>query len=144
MSCIDQDQAFADAAVFEALAHLGGDIDEGPAAGDLKPEFLTVAFHGFGGGSRFLLKGATGPRRCQEQGGEENQPCRKGASKGASRAARPRQERGRHLGAPEASEAKLFQAKLRSEKQKKARSLERRNRVGASLRADIQVRPYKR
>ena len=58
---VDQDQAFGDAAVSEALLHLGGDIDEGPAAGDLKPEFLAVAFHGFGGGSRFLLKGATGP-----------------------------------------------------------------------------------
>ena len=45
MSCIDQEQTFTDAAVFEALLHLGGDIDEGPTAGDLKPEFLAVAFH---------------------------------------------------------------------------------------------------
>lgn len=48
MHGIDQDQAFGDAAVGEALLHLGGDIDEGPAAGDLKPEFLAKAFHGSG------------------------------------------------------------------------------------------------
>jgi hypothetical protein len=51
--CLDQDQAFPDAAVFEALLYLGGDFDEGAAAGDLKPEFLTVALHGFGNSSLF-------------------------------------------------------------------------------------------
>jgi hypothetical protein len=42
---ITQHEAFGDAAFPEALLHLGGDVDEGPAAGDLKPEFLAMGFH---------------------------------------------------------------------------------------------------
>ena len=55
MLCLDQDQTFPDAAFFEALLYLGGDIDEGPTAGDLKPEFLAVALHGFGARPLFCL-----------------------------------------------------------------------------------------
>jgi hypothetical protein len=33
-----------DAALLEALLHLRGDVEEGPAARDIKPEFFTIAF----------------------------------------------------------------------------------------------------
>jgi hypothetical protein len=42
--CLAQHQGFLDAAFLQALLHLGGEVDEGPAAGDLKPEFFAVAF----------------------------------------------------------------------------------------------------
>ena len=43
---LHEHEPFLDAAFPEALLHLGGDVDEGPAAGDVEPEFLAVAFHG--------------------------------------------------------------------------------------------------
>ncbi len=43
---VAEKQSFADAAFPEALLHLRGDVEEGPAAGDAEPEFLAVALHG--------------------------------------------------------------------------------------------------
>ena len=47
MHGIAEHESFLYAAFLKALLHLGGYVDEGPAAGDLEPEFLTIAFHGY-------------------------------------------------------------------------------------------------
>ena len=42
---IHECHALADAALAEALLHLGRDVDEGPAGGHVEPEFFAEGFH---------------------------------------------------------------------------------------------------
>jgi hypothetical protein len=42
---IDENQSLADPAFAQAFLHIRGYVDKGSAGGDVKPEFLAVAFH---------------------------------------------------------------------------------------------------
>jgi hypothetical protein len=42
---VDQNQAFAHAALPQAFLHLRGDIDQPAPGGDVEPEFFAVGFH---------------------------------------------------------------------------------------------------
>jgi len=57
---VAQDQTLFDAAFPEALFHLRGDVDQGPAPGDLKPQFLAIALHS--GFPVFILRFIQGDR----------------------------------------------------------------------------------
>jgi hypothetical protein len=42
---LGQDQAFSDPALFEALFYLWCNVNKGPSAWDIKPQFLPIRFH---------------------------------------------------------------------------------------------------
>ena len=46
MHRINEDEAFSDPALCEAVFHLGGDVDQGSAGRHLKPQLFSVRLHG--------------------------------------------------------------------------------------------------